>query len=95
MTEFRRVLFRSGLGLSQRHFEAVALDISNRAVDQHFESMTRTLPPLDETKWNPQNEEEPASGNEPKQESLAAAAEDEIGRARVGKECRSRWSPYH
>ena len=20
---------------------------------------------------------------------------DEIGRARVGKECRSRWSPYH
>src|SRR2546425_10259338 len=22
-------------------------------------------------------------------------AEEEIGRARVGKECRSRWSPYH
>ena len=21
--------------------------------------------------------------------------ENEIGRARVGKECRSRWSPYH
>ena len=68
--------FLAGLGLSQRHFEAVALDISNRAADQHFESMTRTLPPLDETKWNPQNEEEPASGNEPKQESQAAAAED-------------------
>ena len=22
-------------------------------------------------------------------------ADDQIGRARVGKECRSRWSPYH
>ena len=58
--------FLAGLGLSQRHFEAVAQDISNRASDQHFESMTRTLPPLDETKLNPQNEEE----------SQAAAAED-------------------
>src|SRR5438034_3200036 len=26
---------------------------------------------------------------------LVAACEGEIGRARVGKECRSRWSPYH
>lgn len=70
--------FLAGLGLSQRHFEAVALDISNRAADQHFESMTRTLLPLEETKLNPQNEEEPVSGNdnEPKQESQAAAAED-------------------
>ena len=68
--------FLAGLGLSQRHFEAVALDISKRAAEQHFESMTRTLPPLDETMLNPQNEEEPASGNEPKQESQAAAAED-------------------
>ena len=58
--------FLAGLGLSQRHFEAVAQDISNRASDHHFESMTRTLPPLDETKLNPQNEEE----------SQAAAAED-------------------
>ena len=68
--------FLAGLGLSQRHFWAVALDISNRVSDQHFESTTRMLPPLDETKLNPQNEEEPASGNEPKQESQAATAED-------------------
>src|SRR5256884_9610873 len=26
---------------------------------------------------------------------FANAEMDEIGRARVGKECRSRWSPYH
>ena len=26
---------------------------------------------------------------------LAEENKDEIGRARVGKECRSRWSPYH
>ena len=31
---------------------------------------------LNETKLNPQDEEEPASGNEPKQESQTAAAED-------------------
>ena len=27
--------------------------------------------------------------------SVADRAGVEIGRARVGKECRSRWSPYH
>src|SRR2546426_9589754 len=27
--------------------------------------------------------------------SLPVATPEEIGRARVGKECRSRWSPYH
>ena len=58
--------FLAGLGLSQRHFEAVATDISNKASERHFESMTRTLLPLNETKLNPQNEEE----------SQAAAAED-------------------
>ena len=28
-------------------------------------------------------------------ETVRAACDIEIGRARVGKECRSRWSPYH
>ena len=30
-----------------------------------------------------------------KQSSPTLCAKYKIGRARVGKECRSRWSPYH
>ena len=35
-------------------------------------------------------------GNDPRiLEAAAKLLAEEIGRARVGKECRSRWSPYH
>src|SRR2546422_11597175 len=38
----------------------------------------------------------PLKRNTPSSRLLVAPTnEPEIGRARVGKECRSRWSPYH
>ena len=71
--------FLAGFGLSQKHFEAVAQDISTRASDDHFESMTRMLPPLDEQK--PQKAAAAAAASQTEGEPQAAAKEPEAAPA--------------
>ena len=73
----------------------------NPANDELVEKVTEQTPELTETIEQGQKEDQPNIEEEsksdqvvePKQEGISLTTRSE--ERRVGKECRSRWSPYH
>lgn len=92
--------FLAGFGLSQSHFEAIAQDFSRRLSENHLESMTRTLPPLDEPESQKESEEETAAeaaaGSDAQEEAAAesvSSADDAGGESAAAPKPRRKGRP--
>ena len=68
-----------GIEPKERDFVVIGSSI-DEMIKENFTKVGRTFPVF----LHPRTKEE-----------YALARTEKIGRARVGKECRSRWSPYH